>query len=393
MKLLQKIKNKLEYEQIKRIRRISKKTPKKEQFFFSDPWNLEVNIIEAVNYFAEHSGKPVYYGIPERLVAAAEKVVSSKAIVLNENHRKLFESKFIESKYCVFAHWKHPRYYIENQKLINIWHGIPYKRIGNLKYKKTGGVFADITIGTSPLTQGIFSKAFAVPLDSVTQSGYPRNDILVRIHKDKENWKRKIKGDLLNYDKVFIWLPTLRQDFIGSHATHGTSVDNAFQVKDFDAQKFNELLKEKNTLCIVKPHPFSMQKDVSQDLSNILFINDQWLWDQGITLYHLAACTDALISDVSSIIIDYLLIDKPIICLSSDFEKYKAERGFVFDDLEAWMPTPILRTQDAFFEHLQNVLENGTDTYGAKRKKLRDQFFKHQDDQSAERLLAHLRAQ
>ncbi len=76
--------------------------------------------------------------------------------------------------------------------------------------------------------------------------------------------------------------------------------------------------------------------------------------------------------------------------MSSDFEKYKQDRGFVFDNLEEWMPTKILKTQEEFFEHLEPILETGKDNFKDKRKQLREKFFTHQDDQSAKRLAEFL---
>jgi|SRR5690625_361114 len=390
MSFLQKIKNKLEFEKIKYLKRISKKTPKEEQFFFSDPWNLEVNMVETVNYFAKNSDKPVFYAVPDHLVDSAKNIINSKATIISDRNKKQFQKEFIKSKYCFTAHWKYPRYFIDSQKIINLWHGIPYKSIGNYKIPKTGGIFADLTLGTSPLTCKIFSKAFNVPLKSVINIGYPRNDILIRENKEKHRLKEKIKGNLNGFKKIIIWLPTLRKDVVAGHATHGKAVNNVFQVEDFNVTKFNKVLNLHEILCIVKPHPFSVQDGLPENLSNIYFINDQWLWTQKITLYHILACSDVLISDVSSIIIDYLLIDKPVICLSADFEQYKKDRGFVFENMEEWMPTQILKTQEEFFKSLNIVLETGQDEFSAKRKFLRDQFFTHQDDKSAQRLFEYI---
>src|SRR5699024_9636690 len=118
---------------------------------------------------------------------------------------------------------------------------------------------------------------------------------------DKKRLRSEIKGNLNRYKKIFIWLPTWRKSFIvPAHSDDGQYVDNVFQVKDFDAEEFNSILKDKNSLCIIKPHPYSNSQQINSEFSNILIIDDKWLWEQGITLYHLVGCTDVLISDVSS---------------------------------------------------------------------------------------------
>src|SRR5699024_8224238 len=111
---------------------------------------------------------------------------------------------------------------------------------------------------------------------------------------------------------------------------------------------------------------------------------------QGLTLYQLLGCTDLLISDVSSVIIDYMLVDQPIICVFTDFEEYKKTRGFYFDDIENWMPSRINKTQESFFEHLENILRNDVDPSSEKREKLKNYFFDHHDAGSTERLVRHV---
>src|SRR5699024_11842741 len=56
-------------------------------------------------------------------------------------------------------------------------------------------------------------------------------------------------------------------------------------------------------------------------------------------------------------------------------------RGFVFDNLEEWMPTKILKTQEEFFEKLIFLLESEKDVDEAKRRMLKGKFFKYHDNQ------------
>ena len=48
-------------------------------------------------------------------------------------------------------------------------------------------------------------------------------------------------------------------------------------------------------------------------------------------LEDLMIASDILISDYSSILFDYSIMDKPMICFCYDFEKYEQERGMYFD--------------------------------------------------------------
>src|SRR6476619_8350307 len=97
-----------------------------------------------------------------------------------------------------------------------------------------------------------------------------------------------------------------------------------------------------------------------------------------------------LISDVSSVIIDYLLLDQPVICFSSDFEEYKKTRGFYFDNMEDWLPGRLICNQTDFFNYLKLLLTTGKDPDEQKRMKLKDAFFTFKDAKSTERLIKHV---
>ena len=67
-------------------------------------------------------------------------------------------------------------------------------------------------------------------------------------------------------------------------------------------------------------------------LSNLVFINDAFLSDNGIINYELLGVADALLTDYSSVYYDYLLLDRPIGLCWDDYEEYKAN-GFKVNKL------------------------------------------------------------
>lgn len=357
---------------------------KKDHVLICEPWVIESNCVEVANYIAQNYKFPVYYALPTRLVEHASKLVVPGVEIVNDRSLK-FRYLFLTSKYIFAAHWKFPKYYTNKQVIINLWHGVGHKKIAILRGKK--GIFANFTVATSKLTQKAFTESFGVPQDSVLITGYPRNDIMVRARAKKEALKRKLKGNLAAYDKIIFWLPTRRKDQVGANTVDGVPVDNQFQVENFDVLAFNEFLRKHNVLCIVKPHPFDFREDEDANYSNVLTINDHWIWDQGITLYDLTACTDIMVSDVSSIIVDFMLLDQPVICFSTDIEEYKENRGFYFEDIENWLPSKLVQSQAEFMEYLNGILTTGVDPWEAERLRLKREFFEYNDGNSTQRLL------
>lgn len=359
---------------------------KENRVLICEPWNLEANSIEVANYISMNYKMGVAYGVPKKLIGYAKKLVHPGVEVIDQYSFR-FKVLYWKSKYIFSSHWKFPRYYTKEQVILNIWHGIPLKRIGLTR--GSSGIPADLTLATSEITQKIFSDAFGVPLKSVVVAGYPRNDVMLRAKMDKLAIKSRLEGELNRFDKTIIWLPTFRTD-LANNLVNGRPVNNPFQIDGFDADAFNKFLAERNVLCIVKPHPLDFHRNSAGAYSNIKVINDEWMLKQEITIYHLAACSDILVSDISSIILDYLLIDQPVLCFSTDFDEYKKDRGYTFDDIENWLPGKLLRDQAEFTAYLAGILSTGTDPWEAQRKKLKTAFFKYHDANSTKRLLEHV---
>jgi len=185
-------------------------------------------------------------------------------------------------------------------------------------------------------------------------------------------------------------MPTFRKNRNKTGWQDGIESGNPFYIENFDVLRFNEILKEINSFCLVKPHPMAVKYAATDNLSHMAFIDDQWISDRGITLYQLVGSTDILISDVSSVVIDYLLLDQPILCVSTDFDAYKKNRGFYFESIEEWLPGPVLRSEELFFQALEGVLKSGRDDYDCKRKSLKERFFTHHDARSTERLVEYV---
>jgi CDP-glycerol glycerophosphotransferase (TagB/SpsB family) len=347
---------------------------------------VEANGIEVANYIAKNYKIPVFY------ISYNSNFEKAKSLLVPEvkllEHPGFFSAiKLLTSKYFFSTHRNELEFFSAKQIKINLWHGIYYKRIGKLNGRS--GVAADVTVGTSLLTQKMFSEAFGVPLNKVVICGYPRNDIMLRSKNEKSVLKEKLEN-LGSFSKILIWLPTYRESIFKNMHKSGVLVDNPFQVEGFDAVYFNELLKGYNTLCFVKPHGLALKNNNFNSLSNLHVIDDAWMASHGLTLYHFLACSDMLISDVSSVIIDYLLLDQPVICFSSDFEEYKRTRGFYFANMEDWLPGRLIYNQNDFFDHLKLLLVTGKDPDEQKRMKLKDAFFSFKDANSTERLVKHV---
>lgn len=285
---------------------------------------------------------------------------------------------FCLAKHVFFTHPCFTRNFPPNVVSVNVWHGMPIKKIGWL-IENDPGTSASFTLATSPFWAEIMERAMR-PHGQVLSSGLPRND---RLFSKPDEILRKLG---LNADqKLLTWLPTYRTSVLGLPRIDGIKSNNVFEMPDVNPEELNTFLKSRNAVLLVKPHPMAAF-DRSQVWSHLFIVDDQWLRDRSLTLYQTLGASDVLISDISSVVIDYLLLDRPIIHAFPDLGEYRSSRGFTVEPIEEYFAGAVVTNQAELLAALDLEL-TGCDPGAEKRRKLRDLSHSHQDAKATERLL------
>lgn len=193
--------------------------------------------------------------------------------------------------------------------VVHFLHGVPLKKMGkDMKTVDKLDLYGDCLladIATYILTQGdyttkIMSRAYSTSRRKFLPIGSPRTDCLFDIKsyeledKSLENLKDKT---------VILYLPTMRE-----------WKKNDRSYADF----IKKLSLSDDQILVFKSHPsnrFSIQSSNIYDATDIVSIND---------LYSLA---DILITDYSSALFDYSILEKPIILYQNDYDDYISNRG------------------------------------------------------------------
>ena len=210
--------------------------------------------------------------------------------------------------------------------IINLWHGVPLKKIAlldpNLKkaariyFKKIFSENYTCILTTSHELIPLMARSFAVSEDKIKVWGQPRNDGLFQ-----KNDCRKILGqlfpDLPEYTKTVLYAPTFRD--------YGQV--QLFPFKDFDQEQLEAFLEEKNMLLFIRTHVAEQGSAAPYLGKRIRFLGNE----QAEDVTGILNIFDCLITDYSSIYIDYLLTDKPMIFLPYDSQQYLDGRGMNFD--------------------------------------------------------------
>lgn len=276
---------------------------------------------------------------------------------------------------------------------ISAWHGFPLKLIGffesasaslDFKNLKVITTQSDIVTATSRFSQLTLSGQFSLDPRKVKITGYPRNDIM--LNADAKNELKKITDIDIDNSKLFLYLPTMRKGL----KDEGQQFDNnIFNYSDYNIEALESFLEQNNAYIFVKMHFADNDYYTNDSFSlpkRIIFINTDKLNENLLTIYHIANAFDALITDYSSIYVDYLLLDKPILFTCPDILEYKKDRGFIVDNPELLMPGQTIKNQNDLIKSLKDVI-CGKDKYIDRRHDSMSIFHTYKDSNSSCRLL------
>lgn len=156
-----------------------------------------------------------------------------------------------------------------------------------------------------------------------------------------------------------------------------THKDDAFETElfpfpDFDKKQLIDYLSSNNIKIYVRMHPNEERNGIAEeyiDGKNILYAGQQF----SRSAIELFPFFDALITDYSSIYLDYILTDRPIIFVQDRLDEFKDLRGFVFDYEQYW-PGPKVENQKQFQSNITKLVVEQENEYSYERQFVRDTF-------------------
>ena len=253
---------------------------------------------------------------------------------------------FLTSKYFFYSFGKYPIKPSRNQMVVNLWHGMPLKKIGNLE---EGLERVDYNF----FTKLVSSSDFFTPIMKATFNANDEQMLLVGNIRNDEIFVEK-------KDKNIIWMPTYRN----SKNYHDSQDAIIFSLDDTEFSKVNKLLLEYEYHLYIKLHPLEESHfKFKNNYSNIHMLSEETISQHYGTLYKFLGTTSALITDYSSVFLDYYLLNRPVAFTINDYEEYKENRGFVFDDVKSLMVGPTVSNFDDLLEFLNSVMKSEDEFY------------------------------
>ena len=228
----------------------------------------------------------------------------------------------------------------DNTIYLNTWHGAGTKKIGNAVSKRKDYDFSNVNylLVQSNFEKNIFINDFGAIEENFLLSGFPRSDELFKTEKKQiDIYKRKLK--IPKDKKIILYAPTWRES-----KNNGSSYDLNIPL---DIKKWQEKLTDEYVI-LFRTHTFTTNilnlkfNDLIIDVSDYPNVN------------HLLLISDILITDYSTIVFDYSILEKPFLCFGYDYKEYKNERG-LYIDLEKEYPNGVQKTEDEILELILNM--------------------------------------
>lgn len=273
---------------------------------------------------------------------------TSKVVLLHDNN-------------YVVAHFKR-----EGVTVLQVWHACgAVKKFGNAIQREYPIDRYDYALATSAFWKKPYSEAFHMTESHVLPIGLPRTDELFNqqwIHDKKNELYQKYPQ--LKNKKIILYAPTFRGN-----------IYKGFSAIYFDALKIIHQLPE-DYILLYKFHPLMGDYQLSHH-ERIINMNHE-------DTHALFTISDYLVSDYSSIVFDFMILEKPLIFFTPDLKEYCQELG-VFVDIYN-LHSPVCMKEEEVIKAIQD-----NDFEYTYMKELKKTFFDIQDGQSTQRVVDFLR--
>ncbi len=241
----------------------------------------------------------------------------------------------------------------KGQCVINMWHGMPLKRVWS-GMPGCPPPQCRWLLSTSQKYSEVQALAAGFSVNKIPVTGLPRNDLLFSDTDKVRAFATKLR---LGVDRVVLFLPTYRKSVVGYFTVDGSETDSALGMSNEEVRDLQVLLAGTRTRLLVKPHPMSVHYGkVSQPSEHLWIISDDWLHKQGVMLYEALGQTDALITDISSVAVDYLCLRRPVLFYFPDMKEYGKTRRFQLEPIEEWLPGPLCTSTKELMEELRQLV-------------------------------------
>ena len=220
--------------------------------------------------------------------------------------------------------------------------------------------------------------------NNVIVTGLAKWDYPVNISRENTPCPKEWE-DLIKDRKVFLW----NTHFILGNPSNGS------QILSPKGLEFLKIFQENKDIALIwRPHPMTVpvlkvynpeMLGIYYNLVNIVESSDNMTMDTNTGYAPAFAWSDALISDISTIIPMYILTKKPLLLNLGSEKVIEGFKSYEKDKLLDFMSLPMAFSIEDIKSFI-NDIQNGVDKCSAGYKKIFNSFYKYADGHAGERI-------
>ncbi|MDX1767117.1 MAG: CDP-glycerol glycerophosphotransferase family protein [Arenibacter troitsensis] len=250
---------------------------------------------------------------------------------------------------AIFVPGNEVPYYIRGLK-VQVFHGLAGEKKGHFRIRH----YFDLYLTQGPYFTDKFNELKKVHKNfDVIETGWPKLDVY-STEKNRYDFEKKAILQQFNTDKIVLYAPTFSPSLTSA---------------PYLLQEIKNLAETTGYVILIKLHDLmdpkwiKAYKRLSYEVSNVLFKEDKNIIKSLIQ-------ADILVSDTSSVIYEFILLDKPVISFKNIADKVLWDNSKSYTGLT------------------QKVLDNfNLDPHAAERAYINMQFHPYQDGKSALRMV------
>lgn len=297
---------------------------------------------------------------------------------------RIIAEKLCKAKYIFLEDvYNYLQFYtpLPGQEIIQLWHAAgAYKKFGfsrrNEKIKISPGHRKYTrAIVSSESIKACYAEAYEISEDRIIATGVPRTDIFF-----DTKWKQLVrdkfhaKYPITEGKKIILLAPTYR----------GTKIPLAdYDMSKVPINKLRERFGEEYIL-VTKLHPAAYN---NMKLEGRMLGDDSGFWldvSDIRDINDILPVADILITDYSSVIFDWLLLDKPIIYYVYDKAEYAGDRGLYYS-FDEYVYGAVAETEVQLIQAIEDA-----DMMKEKREAFRTKFMSACDGKSTAKVVSML---
>lgn len=186
----------------------------------------------------------------------------------------------------------------------------------------------------------ILSNVWQLDESVFHMTGLPRNDDLVAVKKEEQEAIKCRLGIPMD-KKVILYAPTFRDNLRSSDGSHALGIP-------MDLKKWENALGSEYVLLVTAHYEVAKLLD---SLPENNFVFNAFGYP---VLNDLLKVADILISDYSSVVFDYAILERPIFCYGYDFEDFLVQRG-TYTDINRLFCDGVIREESVLLNKIMNL--------------------------------------